>query len=123
MESLLPVFETILSCMDVACVVYPQILDLGLFLPLFIFKKSCFRQLHITISTSWKVILKSARKSKVCELSAYLKWNMHGIPLNLRQKCFNALEKLLGCDPSQPVASLLHDVNVLRAGDGSTLTA
>lgn len=118
----MPVFESILSCMDVASVVYPQILDLGLFLPLFIFKKSWFRQLHITVSTSWKVILISTRKIESVN-SAYLKWNMHGIPLNLRQKCFKALEKFLGCDPSQPVASPLHDVNVLRADDGSTLTA
>lgn len=48
MESLLPVSESILSYMDVASVVYTQILDLCLFLPLFIFKKSCFRQLYIS---------------------------------------------------------------------------
>ena len=38
MQNLLPVFETVLSCMDVASVFYPQILDLGLFLPHFLFK-------------------------------------------------------------------------------------
>lgn len=38
MQSLLPIFETVLSCTDVASVVYPQILDLSLFLPHFLFK-------------------------------------------------------------------------------------
>lgn len=33
------------------------------------------------------------------------------------------IEQLFGCDPPQPVVSPLHDVNVLSAGVGSTLTA
>ena len=37
MKHLLPVFETLLSCVDVATVFCLQALDLGLFLPHFLF--------------------------------------------------------------------------------------
>lgn len=39
-------FETVLSCMDVASVFYPQILDLGLFLSHFLFKILIYKALY-----------------------------------------------------------------------------
>lgn len=102
---------------------YPQILDLDLFLPHFLFKifiykaSSCsFYQLESYIKISYK-------ETELSELTAHLTWEMLRIPISLRQKGFSALEELFGCDPSQPVASPLHDVNILRADVESMLSA
>lgn len=68
MQSLVPVFETVLNCMDVASVFCPQIFDLSHFASHFLFKMLIYKASYHSFYSS-KVIIKSARKRRDWTLS------------------------------------------------------